>query len=206
MPTSHTTVTVYNLALDMIGNDPLVTTADVSPYARWLNRNFSHAVEAALRLNPWNFATELHDLSSAPDEPAYRWKYFYDLPNGWLRVLPPTYNGEAMGQPLQYAVSRNRLMMNYGPSQRVGIVFNVQNPGEWDPLFAGYVAAQLAHGMAHRFTQKASYVQLTKQAADAALAAAEEINAFEGSIDPVDQHDIIRTRGSWDTGLNRGWR
>lgn len=205
MPTAHTVETIYNAALDMVGELP-VSLASGSVYARWLNRNFVHYVQSALREQPWNFACELRELNSTGTAPDFRWSYAYDLPNGWLRVLPPTYLGERGGQPVHYEVKRNVLLMNEGPTQRVEIVFDEQDPGQWDPLFAAVIIARLANGLAHRATAKASYVALTKEAAASAMETAETVNAFEGSLEPIEQHDIIRVRGPYDDALNRGLR
>lgn len=203
MPTSHTLVTIANRALDFISEFPISTLADESPYARWINRNFSHTAEMSLRQQPWNFACELVSLNAAPDRPAHRWRYRYDLPPGWLRVLPPTWDGNRNGRPLNYEVKRDGLFMNEAGPRPVEIVFNVQEPGHWDPLFAELVAARLALGMAHRFTGKNSFVEQCRMLAQEALDAAAEINAFEGSLDPVEQHDIIRVRGGdyWGNNL-----
>lgn len=194
MPTSQTNVTVANRALDLVAEFPMSTWADENPYARWIRRNFSWAVESALRQQPWNFATELTTLN-AGTTPAYRWKYGYDLPSGWLRVLPPTQYGDRNSQALGYQVAKNRLLMDEPGPRNVEIVMNEQNPGAWDPLFADMIAGRLAAGMAHRFTAKASFLQLAQQAAQEAYDAAELINAFEGTIPTIDQHDIIRVRG-----------
>lgn len=195
MPTSHTLVTVANRALDFISEFPISTLADESPYARWINRNFSHTVEMSLRQQPWNFACEMHTLNPVPGHPEYRWRYRYELPPGWLRVLPPTYNGQRNGRPLTYEVKRRGLYMNEKGPRPVELVMNVQEPGQWEPLFAELVAARLALGMSHRFTGKTSYTDRCAQLAQDALDAAAEINAFEGSVDPFEQHDIIRVRG-----------
>lgn len=194
MPTSHTVTSIYNMALDIVAESPITTPQDVGPIPRWLNRNFTHYVEMALRENPWNFACEYFQLNASPTAPAYRWRTAYDLPNHWLRVLPPTLYGDRGGQPLDHEVKGNRLYMNQTGSQNVELVMNVQDPGQWDPLFASVVAARLAHGLAHRFTHKASFVQLAKQTAMEAMDTAAMINAFEGSVEPTEQHDIIRAR------------
>jgi hypothetical protein len=194
MPTSQTNVTVANRALDIISEFPMATWDDTSVYGRWIRRNFAWTVESALRQQPWNFATNLCQLS-AGTTPAYRWKYSYALPNGWVRVLPPTVDGNRNGPALPYQIARNLLLMDEPGPRNVEVVISDQNPGAWDPLFADMIAARLAVGLAHRFTAKNSFVDFAKTAAQEAYEAAELINAFEGTIPTVDQHDIIRVRG-----------
>lgn len=205
MPTSHTITTVYNLALDMIADHPVTGPLDDSVYARWLNRNFSHTVEAALRMQPWNFACEFRDLVADVEAPTMRWRNRYALPNGWLRVLPPTYCGNREGSVLPHAVQGNYLLTNDRLRHGVELVMNKQEPGEWDPLFADLIAARLATGMAHRFTAKNSFVDRCRQLALEALEQAELINAFEGSLPEPDEMNIIKVRNSDNWRGDREW-
>lgn len=193
MPTSLTRHTLYNMALDGIGELPITLGAS-NAYSRWLDRNYTQTVEASLREQPWNFAIELWELNRT-DDPLFRWSYAYDLPPNWIRVLPLTVDGRTDGQPYPFAVANNLVQTNYSGAVKAAIVMNRQDPGSWDPLFANYIIARLANGLSYRFTAKASYSKLTADAMAAALDTAAEINAFEGTIEPVEQYDIIRARG-----------
>lgn len=194
MPTSLTPVTLYNMALDIIVEAPISTLADNSPYTRWLNRNFAPTVEAALRQNPWNFACEFHQLSKDVIKPAFRWSNRYHLPPGWIRVLPLTVGGRRGGRPIPHEVKQNMLFTDAGSPLNVELVMNVQDPGRWDPLFGTMIAARLAAGMAHRFTGKRDFLERALRIAEEAKEEAEEANAFEGSLEPIEEHDIIRVR------------
>jgi len=193
MPTSHTIETIFNGALDILGERPIADLVAQRPETRWLLRNYSPYVQTALRQDVWNFAVELHELNQTTP-PAFRWKYAYDLPNGWLRVLPLTYNGYPEGRPILHAVLSNKLLTDQDNPTKAMLIMDRQNPGEWDPLFANLVIARLAHGLAHTLTHKASYVQLAKAAVDEAYEVAQMVNAFEGSPGETEQHDIIRVR------------
>lgn len=202
MPTSHTITTIYNRALDYISEFPVHGPEDTGTYARWLNRNYAHTVEAALRQQPWNFACRFWLPVENAIKPSMRWNYGYELPNGWLRVLSPTRDGHRAGYPLSYGVQGNTLMMNEKPTKGIELVMNIQNPGQWDPLFADMIAGRLAAGMAQRFTAKNSYLDRAKQAAEEAYEQAELINSFEGSLPQHEEHDILRARNS----ETDGWR
>lgn len=197
MPTAHTLETICNAALDIIGERPVASLMDNRAEVRWFVRNYTHYVQTALRQNIWNFATELWQLNRDVSDPAFRWRYRYGLPNGWLRVLPVTYDGWRTGQRVPYEVKSNYVYTDWlaDAGMNVELVMDRQNPGEWDPLFANVIAARLAHGMAHSLTHKTSFVQLAKQAAAEAYEVAEQVNAFEGDTPPTEQHDIIRVRG-----------
>lgn len=204
MPTSFTITEVKNRALDMVGEFPIEGPSDNGVYARWLNRNYAPTVEAALRQQPWNFACAFYQLVEDADAPIMRWRRSYGLPNGWLRVLQPTYNGLREGRPIKFAVQGNRVLTNEALTKGVELVMNIQEPGQWDPLFADFIAARLATGMAHRFTAKNSFVDRCKQLANEAYEQAELINSFEGSMPTFEDHDIIRAR-SGDDWRNDEW-
>lgn len=194
MPTGHTQLTIYNTALDLVQSRPVASTAEASPECRWLNRNYEHYVRTALRADLWNFAKELHELTRQVAEPPYNWTYGYDLPVGWLRVIPPRYLGQRTGSPIKFEVVRNTLYTDQ-ETVRAGIIMDVQDPGEWDPLFADYVAAKLAYGLSHTLTHKASFKAETKQAVEDAYNIAAVVNAFESPGEDIEQFDIIRVRG-----------
>lgn len=198
MPTSDTVTTIYNKALDIVAENPCGGPSDIGPTVRWLNRNYSGYVQSALRENPWNFACEYFESNATATNPNYRWGYSYDLPNGWLRVLPITYNGERGGRPIPHEVKGNKLYINSMASLRHELVMDKQNPGEWDPMFATLIAARLARGMAHRFTHKASFAAIADKMATEAYEAAELVNAFEGTPEPTEAFDILRVRGESD--------
>lgn len=194
MPTSETVITIYNGALDMIAEVPATSIAEDKATVRWLNRNYARVVQSTLRRDVWNFATETHELTEAA-APASRWTYAYNLPNGWLRVLPPTYNGLRTGTPIIHEVKGNQVVTDHVAPLYAELVMDTQSPGDWDPLFADVIIARLAQGMAHRFTHKASFIDRTTAALQDAYDVAATINAFEGSPQPNDQHDVIRVRG-----------
>lgn len=194
MPTSETQMTIYNGALDMVGSRPVASLSEASAECRWLNRNYTAYVQSTLRRDLWNFAMEMFELNQQVDGPAFRWRWGYDLPPGWLRVVPPMYGGRRGGRPLKYEVKGNVLYSNDGNPFYCEIVMDKQVPGEWDALFADLMKARLADGMAHSLTHKASYKQLTKQTVQEAYEIAQQVNAFESPMDEVEQHDIIRVR------------
>lgn len=197
MPSSLTQHTVFNMALDMIAEPPATSVLEGRPEVRWLNRNFAPYVERELRANIWDFSVELHELTQYPTAPAYRWLYSYNLPNGWLRVLPLTYEGTRTGTTIPSQVLSGRLHTDLASGCRAEIIMNRQVPGEWDPLFGGLIAARLAHGMAHTFTRKTTFVSLVKEMVDAAYDAAITAEAFEGTPTPIEQHDVVRVRSLW---------
>lgn len=194
MPTSQTRTTVCNLALDLVAELPMSASTDDRPEVRWLNRNFDHTVETALRANLWSFAIEYHELDADGGfEGNSRWRYRYSMPNGALRLIPPTQGGKRGYPPVPYELRGNKIFFGSDPLY-ADFVMNITNPGEWDPLFVEVIRCSLAVGMAHRFTRKTSFLQLAMQLKQEALEVAEATNAFEAGVEQIEAYDIIRAR------------
>lgn len=194
MPTSETLHTIFNGALDIVSELPATSVAQDRKEVRWLVRNYTPYVQASLRANPWNFAIEYHTLNRSASDPDFRWSYSHDLPNGWLRVLEPTQYGYRTGAPIPYEVAGNAVFSDWSGDFYARLVMDRQDPGDWDPLFAALIKARLAAGMAHSLTHKRAFIDSAKQAVAEALDVAETVNAFEGSAEPTEQHDIERVR------------
>lgn len=195
MPTSHTRLSIYNLAMDIVVEDALASPSENSPYARWLNRNYEHYVEVALQAHTWSFSMEFATLNrDGGFGGTQRWSYRYLRPVGALRLIPPTYRNIRGGQPIQHEVRGAYVYTNLSEDFDTEWVMRKLEPGEWDPLFAQVIAASLAEGMVHRFTRKTSFLDRAREMKREAIEAAEMVNAFEGDAQPVEQHDIIRVR------------
>lgn len=195
MPTGYSKLGIWNAALDIAGEYPLVSLTDNSAYARFLERQYAPTVRSLLRRHIWNFAIELHSLNADVIAPAARWDYQFSLPNGWLRVLPLTEDGERGGALIPHEVKNNKLLTDEYPPVAVELIMDRQDPSVWDPLFADFTAAALGVKIARRFSKSASAVKDAEEVMRLALQEAEIANAFEGSPEPVDEHDILRVRG-----------
>lgn len=198
MSTIHSTQSVKNLALDMLGELPI--TSGSTAVSRFMDRWFEHTVEVEQRANNWNFTIGYDEVEAdATYTATSRWLYRFAQPNGALRMLPPTASGERYGRPLDHVVTRSGVLMNIAGPLKGWWVFRTLEPGQWDPLFAHLIAATLALAGANKFTGKSSYIQQAAQMRSDALDAALQANAIEGSVEPIEQHDILRVRalGGW---------
>lgn len=194
MPTQATKLEVCNMALDVIREAPAQSLAVSTAPLRFILRNYDHVVDTTLRSYVWNFAKEKFELSADGTDPAWGWTYRYRIPNGALRVLPITENGARDGQVVAHEIVGSYIETNHTAPLRVKCIMRKANPGEWDPLFLEIVRSSLAMLLANKFTNKARFFDLARQMVLDARAKAEEIDAFEGSAEPIEQYDILRVR------------
>lgn len=206
MSTIHTRYSVYNMALDYLDELPIIAPPGTGPAARWLNRNFDRFVDVELSSNFWSFALEYHELQrDGLYEKTSRWTYRYREPNGALRIVPPTYDGQRDGRLIDYARVRGGVLTKHGPALKSWWVVRIDNPGEWEPLFAEVVASTLAINLAHKITGKATYIDRLIQLRGDLIDKAYEINALEKAPEPVEQHDILRIRGIGEGTYEDTW-
>lgn len=191
----QTKVEVYNLAIDVIKDTALQSTTDSSATARWLNRNFDHAVRTTLRSYPWNFARELMSLPEDPTPPPFKWRHRFKVPSRVLRVLPPTVGGYKNGRPVAHEIQGEYIMTDQAAPFRFTAIVYKPDPADWSDLFTEMVRCKLAVGMANKFTSKNKFIELSSQMLAAAREEAELIETLEGSAEPVEEFDIIRIRG-----------
>lgn len=195
MATSLTKLSVWNLAIDVIKDTPIQTLEDDTAVAKWLHRNYDMIVEANLRTYNWNFAREYHVLSAQAKGPAFRWSYAYKLPNGWLRLLPIEHRGIRGGRIVEHEVVGEYIYTNEPAPLYIRCIMNQTNPGLWNTLFVRLIVADLALGMANKFTGKNKFIELAAGLLREAREMAEAIDTLEGSAEPIEQHDVIRVRG-----------
>lgn len=204
MATGNTKVDVYNLAIDIIKDTALQSVGDSNATARWLNRNWNHAVRTTLRAYPWNFAKKFVSLSADATAPEHTWRYAYKKPPGTLRVLPIRRGGYRTGAPVQHEIVGDYIYTDEpAPLKVVVLIDKSSNPGEWDDLCTEIVRCKLALGMANKFTSKNKFIELASQMLQSATAQAELIDAYEGTPEPIEAFDIIRARGGDEFAIRR---
>lgn len=195
MPTSHTQLSIYQAAMDVVSSRVPLSTSEDSPEVRWLNRNWDQYREMALRANLWSFSIELHSLDADGDYDAIAgWSYRYTWPNNAIRLIRPTLYGRMGYPPIPCEVRGLKLYCNVGAPLPVRFVMNESIPANWDPLFAEVIIASLAEGLAHKFVHLSKWLQIAQQRKKDAIEMATQVDAFEAGMEEAEVYDIIRAR------------
>lgn len=195
MPAQTAQLDVWNIALDHLVEHPLTATDDDSAYARWLSRNEENLQDAFLRQYAWNFAIQYNTLTVDGTDPAFRFAYRYALPENWLRVLPPTYQGVRGGTPYPHEIVGGYLYCDQPTSIYVRTVQRVTAYTSWDPIAVDAFALTLAVRMCQRFTGKATHHDRLAAELASVLDVAQRIDTMEGTPEPIEQHTVIDVRG-----------
>lgn len=144
-----------------------------------------------LRMHEWNFATRRVQLQLDATTPTHGFDYAYPLPADCLRVLSVT-EGEDEVQDadtarLLYRVEYGEVLTSVeGPYLRY--VSRVEEPGRFDPGFAGCMASRLSLKLGLALTKSPQIVQAAAQLAQQRLYEARSVDNREGGIITLKRH------------------
>lgn len=185
---------IYNIALDHLEEEPILSSSDDRAVVRWLARNYEPMRNALLRSHPWKFATELASLPALATAPAFRWLYAYQLPADCVRLLPLTNDGDANGYKIPFEVVGRKIYTDKTAPIPIRYIKKVTDPNEMDALFVQLLGAMLAERLAHWLTGKQSYADRMAKVVQALRIEARLLDSFEATPEYPDEADWVNGR------------
>lgn len=159
MGSLQTKIQVWNMALDILKEQPLASVADTDAPALWLSRNYDQQRDFLMESMLWKFALTRTLLAVDGSAPSWGWTYQYTLPTDCMRLVPPTYNGEWMGTPIPYESENTVLMMNSPGPLKLRYIRRITNEGLMTNGFVEVLSLRLARKLCHWMTGKASMME-----------------------------------------------
>lgn len=193
-----TAVHICNLALDRIGQAPIVSIdAPTSEAEEICARHYDQTRRELLRSYVFNFSRKLA-VWTADDTvtPAFGYSTAYRLPNDFIRLMAVGDVSINNATPARfYDFNDGYLYCDYGNDPDGGIdvqyIFDARNVAKYDALFIKLFKLEFAKNISFAFTLKQSLITgLDKELEDVRLAAA----AVAGQEKPVrrEQHSRVR--------------
>lgn len=186
-------IVIFNMALDLLKEEPILGPTDSRSAVKWMNRNYALTRDALLRQHPWNCALSRASLAAMSDVPAFGWSYQYQVPSDCLRVLPLADLGKQNGRSTPFAYERRRILTNVSAPLLLRYIGQIEEP-EMDAMFKQALAATLAGKAGNFITGKASYANQCVQMAKEATMAAQMVDALEGTPEESDTDDWAAAR------------
>lgn len=159
MGSLQTKIQCWNMSLDILKEQPLVSTVDTAAPAKWLSRNYDQQRDFLMESMLWKFALTRASLAASVTTPAWGWSYQYDYPADAMRILPPTYNGAWNGTPIPYETENRLILMNTSGPLKLRYVRRITNEGDFTNGFIEVLSLRLARKMAHWMTGKAGMIE-----------------------------------------------
>lgn len=197
MGSQQTKIQIWNMALDVLREQPLAAVTDNAATAKWLARNYDQQRDYLMERYLWKFAMQRVQLAADSTPPGYQWNYRYLLPTDSLRFVPPTYNGEMGGTPIPFEEESGYLLCDQVGPLRLRYIYRVTNEGLWSNGFCECLSLRLAVRMAHWLTGKQGMVQEIKSQYKDTLAEVVQTHAVQVASMAYYDDDILTQRSSY---------
>ena len=180
-------VEICNMALSLLGQEPIMTLDDTSKSSRLCKRLYEPTLEALLRAYPWTFAIKRVVLSRDTATPSFGFKYQFTLPSDCMRIVSMNVPDGA------YSTEVNKILTDYEEVQ-LRYVYKVKSSDEYDSQFIYVLALQLAKVMCQSLTADAELFNRLVQLEVQARVEAQNTNAIENSTQLVEEGNWIPSR------------
>lgn len=170
-----TQVGICNMALGLIGAEPITAITDNTRIAKACATFYEATKLNLLRSHNWNFAMKRATLNSS-STPAFEFKYAIAKPSDYLRIVSfYNYTGE-------FKEEGGNILLNQASVQTKYVRDDVAET-DFDPSFEVCLASKLAHVICYQITQSATLVQVIAELHKNDLAQARRNNAISNTPD-----------------------
>jgi hypothetical protein len=195
-------VSIANLALQKLGEPPIVSMTENSAGARAMHACYEGLRDRELRANLWKFAKRRATLAPHATQPAFTFTYAFPVPNDFLRLIKPARVG--LDWHLEYHEGVQAILTNDGDSLEIRYIARVTDPTVFDPLFVEMLACKMAWHCAESLTQSNNKKMAAMDEYKGVRNEARQINAFEVNLQPVPVDEWLTAR--WHGQLiNQEW-
>lgn len=194
MGSLQTKIGIWNIALDVLREQPLASISDNTPEAKWLTRNYDQQRDYLLERVLWKFALDRASVAADATAPAFGWSYRYLMPTDMVKLVPPTKYGEWMGTPISYELESGWLLTNVIGPLNIRYVKRITSEGLFTNSFCEILALRLARRMAHWMTGKQGMMQIIDGMLKEAWAEVKEGEAFQVAGGQYYDTDVAEAR------------
>lgn len=180
-------VLIANLALSLLGEEPIISLTEDAARARTVNLWYEHVRDAVLQDHLWNSASGRVQLSLDAAVPAFGFNNQFALPSDFLRLVMLN-NGE---QP--FRIEGKKLLTN-ATTARLRYIKKVTDPNQFEPMLISAIAARLAAEIAVSITGDNSLEDQMWQRYKEKIQAARGVDAQQGPVEVMIADDWVDAR------------
>lgn len=187
-----TPIEITNVALGMIGEDPINSFQNDLDTARAANLRYPTVRDAILRDHFWNFAMARRQLAALATPPDFGFISQFQLPADFIRMFrvePQDGDTISFRHELHYQIEGGKLLANIDPI-RIKYVRREDDTTKWDAMATEALAARLASELAISVTQ-------SRELQDQLWRISLEKLAEARSVDVLDEPANIIEASSW---------
>ena len=207
-------VEICNIALQLIGDESIISLSDGTTQAEQCNFRYDSARRSVLEMHPWNFALSRGSLSLSATTPVFDFSHQFTLPNDCLRVIAtdkeldtvynsdPYFNGyKTIGFQSSFAAGRDRYkiegrnLLYDDDTCFILYLRNEENTTLFSPLFVEALALFLASRIAYKITGSRSMErELLDEFDNYMVRIARTVDAQQGTIERSDTSRMLSVR------------
>lgn len=190
MAAGDSAISICNIALIALGEDPIVSLSDNTKRAILCNARYNDIRRFVLRSHPWNCATKQAQWASDPVVPLFTWTNRFRLPNDFIRF----YAEGADNDMSTWQILNGYLYTNDTSPLDVLYVYDLQDETQMDPAMVHVIAYNIVVELGMAITQNASRVQLALEMMKGKYDIARFIAAQERAPKEWDVDVLLRSR------------
>ncbi len=185
---------VANIALTLLGQDPIVSINDDTTRAVIAKRRLPDVRDSVLELPPaWNFATTRTTLTAQlATAPAWGFAFAYALPADFVALV--TTRDQTSEFRLEYTAADGRILATDLSPVDLMYVAKVTTVSVWPPSFVDTVATKLAAEMAIKLTRNINLMKVMYDLFQVKLDEARLSDALQAPIEQVTGTHLLAAR------------
>ena len=188
MALAYSEIDVCNLALDRLGQPPIVSLDDSGKAPTLCKRMYPLARDEMLRRVPWRRLKKRAVIAAVGVPPVWGDGLLYELPGDLLKLLD-VYSNSNYVQNVGWELEGNQILTQADGPLHIRYIVKSNDPSSWDSLMISTVAAYMAKDMAETLTQDATKKQYAYQDFMAIMDEAKHANSQEGVYVNIDDAD-----------------
>ena len=180
-------VGIGNMALTLLGEEPIGSFDELNKPARFLKQHFENVRDFVLRQHCWSCATRRASLALSATPPEWGFANAFTLPTGYLRLV------EIEDNKGEYTIEEDKILSDEG-SMKIVYIFRLTDVAKMDPLLQQAIAALLAAELAVAIAQNRDLMKTLFQLYQSKVDEAKNVDAIEGPVERVQMTDWLEAR------------
>tara|TARA_B100001013_G_C24503340_1_gene400076 strand:+ start:13 stop:618 length:606 start_codon:yes stop_codon:yes gene_type:complete len=184
---AQTKTDIVNRALGYLGAEFITSLTEDTKAARFANEMYDDTRDCVFRMHPWNSCIKRVNLGLTSNTPVYYFKYEFQLPADWLRMIRPE------DDTIEYKIEGDKLVTEIS-TFKCTYIFRNTAVGTYDTLLMDTIASKLAMNLAMPLLQDIRTLDAMNTLYMQKLAMARSTDAMEGTPEGLDADFWIDSR------------
>lgn len=196
MAAGDSPTSVSNLALSMLGEDPIanVDPPDNSRAGRLCRQFYDTSRRAILQASPWREAKRQAPLAAAATSPGFTYGAAYPVPRDFIRFYELPEDGQAAWELMNLDGIGLCIVTDAGPPLDCTYVFDLTDCTQMSPLLIKGIAADMGANMALPLTRDMAMKTACEAARETYLSTAKTTSAQQASPRQLDADVLLSVR------------